>query len=363
MEGDFANKFETVVGRAFLRDKLAKLDSDIRRTPPRLESTNNPVMRYLRGTTDLGSRRIFYYRRRPARLTDEVYFNFTSRLLSYLSKEMAANENYKKQSIEKLLSRDEGPFLSTIAELICAGFLKSIGQEVRFNSSAEEGMPDVISTRKGVEVGHDAKLFADEDILLVSKVNRMLPDFARDYKNVRDVTLQVMVYDVKGFNAKKLKDSVEKFLNGTTNNANGMMITSFDYKGDEGLEINLKRTNFSLRIIPSQPLDQAISNFASSLAHSIEQIKAAGLNAGISWGFFTHDNNYGSKQMIVQQVTDVIPKHVKSGFGLVMMELRPVVKDGFITLKCQVFVIGLPPSIDLTQSKLEAFLDTLNIKS
>lgn len=362
MHKDFAEQFESIVGRSYLRGKLLRLESEIQRTPPRLELASNPIMRYLRDTTQIGSRRIFYNRRGPTKATDGVYFNLVSRLLDYLNDEISANQKYKHQCFEKLLARDEGPFLSILAELICAGFLKSIGQEVSFNSSAETGMPDVISTKNGISLGHDAKMFADEDILFVSKVNRMLPDFVRDYRGVRNVTLQAMVSDIKGFNSKKLKNAVENFLSRNKPRSDGIWITSLDYKGDQGIEINLRDDNFSLRIIPSQPLDQAVNDFSASLVHSIEQIRKAGLGDGISWGFFTHDNDYGQKQMIVQHVTDVVAKHVKSGFGLILMEFRPVIHKGDISIKCQVFEIGLPETVELTQPKLETFLDILDIR-
>lgn len=140
----------------------------------------NPFLNYLIETTQIHNGRISQDEEVKVNITDYNYFKLTSILFRDLSSELKNNNSFLEETISRIFSSSYGTFLSRFNELMIAGYCKSVGLSVQFNSSEEQGLSDIIiKSDKFGSFAVDGKIVPNQRYLIEHKLNILKEQFVK----------------------------------------------------------------------------------------------------------------------------------------------------------------------------------------
>ncbi len=195
------HKYIDVFGETKLIEAIEKASSI--KSPGNVMQITNPVMRFLKNTTYKKGNKLFTHKNVTVPPEDYSNFRMVSAILSDLKDEIIANEAYKKQLADKILSSQSGPMISALNEILVAAYYKHIGIKVSLNSSSEEGAADI--DLAGLPFATDTKTFPNNRLLLEAIVNSSAQEIVNAVSLVRNQGLLISVFEP---NKKKFKKSL-----------------------------------------------------------------------------------------------------------------------------------------------------------
>ena len=255
-----------------------------------IRTITNPVVRFLAASTRVSGSKIYCNFAIQPDKYEHMMFNMVGKLLKDLSVEIEANPSYKAEVKRALLSNQEGPMLTVLNELIVAGYYKSLGKTIKFNSSRESGMPDIELT--DTPYASDVKLFPNRRLQLEAMVNKSGPEIYKAFKHFPRESILIFIFspsktDFKASIAQassQIKSSnVLHYGDATLNIVNAPP----NYSGDD-MNLRLENENTILHLQASWPMDDAIADLKQSVTHSVVQARNADKEA-ITWVMFPKD--------------------------------------------------------------------------
>lgn len=283
----------------------------------------NPILRvFLICAKENGDTIRFDMSRLSGSDSDYVYLKFLGHLVNYLRDEIYSNKDYEAEIKKRLLSYNSGNFYSAYCELIIGGFLKHNGCMIKFNSSKQNGIPDVV-VNEPIRFANEAKLFPDSEYWLMDKINNLKDTFLSFLKQFSNAEVIVLLTTVENFETD-FPNLFSLFLRsggkGQQNGSITIMRNSM-YIGSQGYVIDYVPNNSKIRIIPSIPMrDEVIQKI---LDKSEEQFKNSGIK-GITWISFPHPKGGAIERRIIGQVSELPNKFKKNNLGMVLYDFMPV---------------------------------------
>ena len=240
----------------------------------------NPVMSFLVEVSSFEDGNIKYNLRKTPNQSEYKLFNFIAHLFEELNAEISLNKNYLDEVRRGVFGNDAGPFYSVLNELITAAYLKSLGKNIKFNSSKESGMPDV--EVEDVVFASDAKLFPNNRLQLDAAINESRDVLEQVFKGLKNEVIVIFVFNP---NRKSIKSSLIEFskvfdgktLNYLDENIHIIPINP-EYEGD--LQLFNQKNNLLINFQANWSADQPIEKFKESILKSVRQSKKAGKMAG-----------------------------------------------------------------------------------
>jgi len=283
-------KYIDVFGEANVIKAIEKADS--RKSPGSIIIITNPIMRFLKNTTYVNSKKL--YTRKDLRVPPEdySYFRMVSAILADLATEVTANESYKKQLAEKILHSQSGPMLSAMNEILVAAYYKNLDIKVTLNSSAQQGAADIDLTE--LPFATDTKTYPNNRLLLEAIVNDSAQQIVDSVKLVRNQGLLIWVLVP---NKKKFQKSMAGLAKAFEDPSAGqykdetIIVTIIDnnYPGAD-FHINVRPQNVNVFFQASWDMAPSIEDVKESIEKAVKQAKALNKQA-IPWIMVPRDAN------------------------------------------------------------------------
>lgn len=285
----------------FGEDSLIRLVEDYRniKAPSHIIPITNPIARFLKGTTYVKCGKLYAITKLTVPSDDFMYFKLASMVAGTLRKEINDNSAYREQVLQKIFHRQFGPMLSALNELLAASYYRSIGLDVKLNSSLEGGAADVdiLNTKFAT----DAKLYPNDQIRLEAMVNESADQLLHFLRKLKDssIVLYVRKPDKRLFHKAlealdKEFDYAQDFKSYTDDALHAIPIFD-DYRGgDYALYINEQNVNIFIQ--PNWPMDESIEEMKRSIEKAEKQAIALGKEA-IPWVMVPGDANKSGIQI------------------------------------------------------------------
>lgn len=282
----------------------------------------NPILRtFLICAKEYGTNIRFDMSRLSGSDSDYVYLKFLGHLVNFLRSEIHDNKDYETEIIKRLLSFNSGNFYSAFCELLIGGFLKHNSCEIKFNSSKQNGQPDVIISHP-IKFANESKLFPDSEFWLKDKINSLREDFLSFLKQFENAEVIVLITTIEKFETDFPRLFSSFLKSGGKGQQNGTMtiMRNSMYVGSQGYVVDFIPNNSKIRIIPSIPLSDKVVQ--EILDKSEKQFKNVGIE-GITWISFPHPKGGEIERRIIGQVSDVPKKFKQNNLGLVLYDFMP----------------------------------------
>lgn len=195
-------KYIDVFGESRIVDAIEKAES--LKSPGSVIQVTNPLMRFMMNTNYVKNGKLHTHKKMGVPPEDYSQFRLISAVLSDIKQEVTANESYKNQLAEKLLSTQSGPMLSAMNEILVAAYYKYLGIKIALNSSEQEGAADIDLV--DLQFASDTKTFPNQRLLLEAIVNNSAQEIVSAVRLVRNQGLLISVFEP---NKKKVKKSLK----------------------------------------------------------------------------------------------------------------------------------------------------------
>jgi hypothetical protein len=257
--------------------------------------------------------------------TDMGNCKISGHILNSVSDEVKANQNYLRELRRKILSPMAGTYFSQLNELIVGSYLKSLGYEIKFNSSQESGKPDLeVVTPHRLAI--DVKMFPDDLFWFEDTVSKVTLPVIECLNNVRNVSILGFISKNSIKAKKEIVSCLKLFLETgkpQQSETSSVLLNSM-YVGNQGMLIFNSKTNSSFRIIPSIPMTE--KRLDKLMQKAIKQ-QASVSKEGITWVFFPNEEDASLGRRIMWEVSEILKKMVELNNGLVLYELKVLKGD------------------------------------
>ena len=297
------SKFIDVFGEDIIIDVLSSIPE---KHPNNILGITNPILRFISETNEFNGRKLKTKQNIVVPPEDLSIYKITSSVLGNVKSEIKANPSYQKQLLRNLLSPRMGSMLTAFNEILAGAYFKSLGHEIKFNSSLDKNKPDVDLINLPFAI--DAKLYPNQILQMETVINESAQEIIEALKDVhrQDMVIMVKIPEKKAFtnSLKKLGKAFEdKSVNKYNDEGIFAYIAGSNYAGAH-VKINLQTTGTVAHFQPNWDMAKSIEDMKNSCIKATQQTKSIGKKA-IPWVMVPRD---GLKMGIQVQMIRFVAK-------------------------------------------------------
>jgi len=302
---------------------------DGKKTPSNIIGITNPVMRFLKNTTQIKAGKIYIRSNIRVPPGDYAYFRMVSALLSDLNKEIASNDSYRRQLAQKILHHQSGPMLSAMNEILVAGYYKYLDIKVSLNSSAQPGAADIDLV--DLPFATDTKIFPNKRLLLEAIVDDSAQYIVDVAKLIRNQGLLLSIFNP---DKKKIQRSLKDLKKVFDDPAAGRYsddtlhatIMENDYPGAD-FHFSVQPNNVNMFFQASWDMAPSIEELKTSIEKAVKQAKVLSKQA-IPWIMVPRDASRNGIEVQVLRFEGKFHQYVYEHDDIFMMPVYSLEFEG-----------------------------------
>ena len=338
--------------------------ADSKGSPNNIIGITNPVMRFLKNTTQIKANKIYIRSNVRVPPGDYAYFRMVSALLSDLNEEILSNESYCRQLAQKILHYQSGPMLSAMNEILVADYYKYLSIKVSLNSSAQPGAADVDLT--DLPFATDTKIFPNKRLLLEAIINDSAPYLVSVAKLIRDQGRLLSVFDPDKKKIQRSLQELAKTFNDPTvghysDDTIDAMIMENDYPGAD-FHISFQPNNVNIFFQASWDMAPSIDELKTSIEKAVKQAKVLSKQA-IPWIMVPRDASRNGIEVQVLRFEGKFHQYVYEHDDIFMMPVYSLeFEENKFSLIMDVFQTG-SNTLKVNSDTFMAFIENLVSRS
>ncbi|MGI5841249.1 MAG: hypothetical protein ACOX6N_03470 [Patescibacteria group bacterium] len=324
------------IGEELLADKIGKVKNN-----PKPSIVLNPFFDFILKTTWITSDgKIRQNNSQQIANNGYYYFKITCCLFKLLKGDLKLNDNYLNEVARRIFSNGYGPFLVTLNELIAGGYCKHLGLEIKFNSSTQEGRPDLEITHS--ELGSfalDAKLVPNKRFLIEHLVLKVREELVDAFSSVSKQNVWVILKSVDIDEIKKVLKKVNFNEEKNLRTSNVDIILNSNPVPNSDLQLNILESRVFIQL--GGDYGSVIDEIKEHITKVIVQSKKVGYKA-IPWFMVPLDaNRNGIETQVIRMSGEMYPYYLKLKDDVVFIPFYSIgFEDGKLNYSIDVLQIG-----------------------
>jgi hypothetical protein len=267
---------------------------------------SNPFLIFLIKTTDVSNGVLTLRSKIIVNEASYNYFKLTCVLFRDLKSELESNKQYLAETIRRVFSSSYGAFLSAFNELIAAGYCKSIGLSVVFNSSVQDGRADLLITSSQFgSFALDAKIVPNDRFLIDQTIHQLKSELIDAFSSLPKQNIWITLRTV---DIKKIRKDLKLISNqsrGHYESDNIFVLFNSCAISNADLTIQIESCKIYLQL--NYDYGNVLDQIKEKVEKAIGQAKVLGLRA-IPWFMVPLDaDRYGIEIKVIRMCGEMFP--------------------------------------------------------